>query len=168
MVSRYEWINERRASCAAPARQCGRADNAKIRVHFLNLPLNPGTSVLCVARKISGERFGFRPNMRHARCLTNVSIQRRHYETMACARPRLRSALLSQIALRRRSSWASAGHHRRQRRFRRPAQERRRAGGEDINAAGGILGQKIQVLVGAIAPIRRKAYRLPTNSSATG
>ena len=38
----------------------------------------------------------------------------------------------------------------------------------DINAAGGILGQKIHTDSSATtAPIRRKACRLPTSSSAT-
>ena len=38
---------------------------------------------------------------------------------------------------------------------------------EDINAAGGILGQKISWSSATIAPIRRKACRSPTSSSAT-
>ena len=38
---------------------------------------------------------------------------------------------------------------------------------EDINAAGGILGQKIQLYVGDDAPIPSRASRSPTSSSAT-
>jgi branched-chain amino acid transport system substrate-binding protein len=38
---------------------------------------------------------------------------------------------------------------------------------EDINATGGILGQKIQLSSATIAPIRKRAYRSPTSSSAT-
>ena len=38
---------------------------------------------------------------------------------------------------------------------------------EDINAAGGILGQKITSPSATIAPIRRKASRSPTSSPPT-
>ena len=38
---------------------------------------------------------------------------------------------------------------------------------EDINKAGGILGQKVEVEPGTTCPIPSRACRWPTNSSAT-